>query len=512
MKRIVVVFILGMGCMLCKAQSNALSERQWNPLMEKAMEWVDENLDNGAYKGQLSNGVRSGLGVYQWSGGTWYWGRWRDGDKNGKGIYIVPEGYSVANCPGCVYFVGNYYSGKKSGKGTCYDKYGKLIYHGDFSDGRPTDVYPSQGYAGYKFECTVYSGGDMYIGETNNGTRHGYGIYLWTDGKAWYGPWIDGERAGYGILLLYKGNCQAGRWTNNTYTEAERACTLCRGKGEQLCTVCAGTGGYWYYGARVNCPTCMGRGKLLCSFCGGKGKVASGSTADEVFTKMKSRYAPTVSSSYGESSSSGESSQEVWDRARAYDEAGDYTKAVPLYRQLADQGVAAAQFNLGLCYANGQGVAQSYDEAVRWYRKAADQGVAEAQCNLGSCYANGQGVAQSYDEAVRWYRKAADQGVAVAQFNLGLRYVYGQGVEKSDTEAVKWYRKAAAQGYGNAMVNLGMAYKSGNGVEKDGNKALYWYKKGVKSGNAEPVRQGLAKAAIERLEKEGYSADRAGIR
>ena len=487
MKRIVVVFILGMGCMLCKAQSNALSERQWNPLMEKAMEWVDENLDNGAYKGQLSNGVRSGLGVYQWSGGTWYWGRWRDGDKNGKGIYIVPEGYSVANCPGCVYFVGNYYSGKKSGKGTCYDKYGKLIYHGDFSDNRPTDVYPSQGYAGYKFECTVYSGGDMYIGETNNGTRHGYGIYLWTDGKAWYGPWKDGERAGYGIFLPYKGTSQVGRWTDDTYTEAERACTLCRGKGEQLCTVCAGTGGYWYYGARVNCPTCMGRGKLLCSFCGGKGKVASGSTADEVFTKMKSRYAPTVSSAYEGSSSSGESVQEILDRATAYYKAGNYTKAVALYRQLADQGDARAQCNLGGCYANGEGVAQSYDEAVRWYRKAADQGYARAQCNLGVCYANGWGVAQSYDEAVRWYRKAADQGYARAQCRLGICYTIGEGVVQSYDEAVRWYRKAADQGYADAQCYLGHCYENGEGVAQSHDEAVKWFRKAADQGNTDAM-------------------------
>ena len=37
-----------------------------------------------------------------------------------------------------------------------------------------------------------------------------------------------------------------------------------------------------------------------------------------------------------------------------------------------------AQYNLGVCYYNGDGVAQSYAEAVKWFRKAAEQGYAEA--------------------------------------------------------------------------------------------------------------------------------------
>ena len=65
---------------------------------------------------------------------------------------------------------------------------------------------------------------------------------------------------------------------------------------------------------------------------------------------------------------------------------------------------------------------QDYAEAVKWYRKAADQGDAAAQFNLGVMYATGQGVPQDYAEAVKWYRKAAEQGHAGAQYNLGVMY------------------------------------------------------------------------------------------
>ena len=58
----------------------------------------------------------------------------------------------------------------------------------------------------------------------------------------------------------------------------------------------------------------------------------------------------------------------------------------------------------------GRGVAKDVYEAVKWYRLAADQGNVIAQYNLGVCYANGTGVAKNDAEAVKWYKKAAAQG------------------------------------------------------------------------------------------------------
>ena len=88
-------------------------------------------------------------------------------------------------------------------------------------------------------------------------------------------------------------------------------------------------------------------------------------------------------------------------------------------QKLAEQGNAAAQFNLGSAHYNGQGVTQDYAEAALWYRRAADQGDAKAQFILGLMYDNGQGVAQDYNEAIRLYRNAAENGNAAAMNNLG---------------------------------------------------------------------------------------------
>ena len=50
-------------------------------------------------------------------------------------------------------------------------------------------------------------------------------------------------------------------------------------------------------------------------------------------------------------------------------------------RALAEQGMAIAQYNLGLMYANGDGVPQDYVLAYMWWNLAAAQGLENAQKN-----------------------------------------------------------------------------------------------------------------------------------
>ena len=96
------------------------------------------------------------------------------------------------------------------------------------------------------------------------------------------------------------------------------------------------------------------------------------------------------------------------------------TDRLATLRAKADKGEAAAQSKLAEAYFIGSlGLAKNEVEAVKWYRKAAEQNQAEAQFNLGVCYWNGQGVAKDDPEAVKWYRRAAEQNHVRAQFNLG---------------------------------------------------------------------------------------------
>jgi len=143
-----------------------------------------------------------------------------------------------------------------------------------------------------------------------------------------------------------------------------------------------------------------------------------------------------------------------FDEGTAAYQAGNYQKALELFKPFAEQGDAKAQYNLGIMYGYGRGVPQNNKEAVKWYRKAAEQGYVLAQYNLGIMYGYGRGVPQNNKEAVKWYRKAAEQGLAIAQYNLGIMYGYGRGVPQNNKEAVKWYRKAAEQGLAIAQYNF----------------------------------------------------------
>lgn len=125
---------------------------------------------------------------------------------------------------------------------------------------------------------------------------------------------------------------------------------------------------------------------------------------------------------------------------------GDFQTAFKLWKPLADQGNAEAQFNLGVMYENGKGVTKDDMKAVKWYRMAAEQGDASAQINLGFMYEKGKGVAEDDIEAVKWYRMAAEQGDADAQSNLGEMYMLGKGVKKSAVDAYVWFSFAAAKG------------------------------------------------------------------
>ena len=199
---------------------NTLSRGEWRTMMKQAFDNPEWTYNNGKYRGQLNNG-RNGFGAYFWNDDEdYYWGSYYDGNRSGMGIYIIGhDGRYLNNCQDCIYFVGNYEKNIKSGKGTCYDKFGNLIYYGDFKDDKPVSTYPVEGqYKSYKFECIEYTSGNRYIGETKDGKRHGYGIFLWKEGGAWYGYWQDGSRSGRGIYYKPAGGFTLGSWKGDEYT------------------------------------------------------------------------------------------------------------------------------------------------------------------------------------------------------------------------------------------------------------------------------------------------------
>jgi TPR repeat protein/predicted secreted protein len=108
-----------------------------------------------------------------------------------------------------------------------------------------------------------------------------------------------------------------------------------------------------------------------------------------------------------------------------------------------------AEYEQGLAYAFGDGVAQNDRTAFNLFYEAAEKGYVLAQYKLGVCFAYGEGVRQDQKKAAEWYRKAAEQGYTIAQRNLATMYLDGKGVEQNKVQALAWYQVVASAG--NAM-------------------------------------------------------------
>ncbi|KAI9204481.1 uncharacterized protein BJ171DRAFT_424199, partial [Polychytrium aggregatum] len=79
-----------------------------------------------------------------------------------------------------------------------------------------------------------------------------------------------------------------------------------------------------------------------------------------------------------------------------------------LLEQAAHAGHLMAECHLAECYYYGQGVKRDHTKAVGMYRHLADQGHPQAQIGLGLCYEDGKGVQQDFNVAFEWYSKAAN--------------------------------------------------------------------------------------------------------
>ena len=178
-------------------------------------------------------------------------------------------------------------------------------------------------------------------------------------------------------------------------------------------------------------------------------------------------------------------------------------------------GVREAQYEVGLMYANGVGVAQDLGQALMWIGKAAERGLASAQYLLATRYASGIGVDRNENEALAWFLKAAGQGHAKAHFKVARFYAVAhpdlflrfltqaaeQGVAEAQSAlagellvgkitehnlalAAHWYQQAADQGVASAQCALADMYASGLGVTLDIDAAMVWYRKAARQNFA----------------------------
>ena len=204
-----------------------------------------------------------------------------------------------------------------------------------------------------------------------------------------------------------------------------------------------------------------------------------------------------------------------------YDAPQDTAAAERCFRRLADGGDPAAQYWLGIAYAQGRGAKKDAAQALGWLRKAAQQGhvraqqkldapetqmpdqlfaryqrepdqakrmeylkksaqmgYTPAQAELGDCYAQGRGVEKDYVKASEWYRRAAEQppqqpeAPQQTETPQQLFELYQQ--ESDQAKRMDYLKKSAETGYAQAQAWMALTYSQGYGVEKNAAEAARW--------------------------------------
>jgi uncharacterized protein len=102
-----------------------------------------------------------------------------------------------------------------------------------------------------------------------------------------------------------------------------------------------------------------------------------------------------------------DAARRLYERGVAAANRGEFSIAVRLWRHVADEGHVKAQYNLGVAYATGKGVAKDSAEALKWWRRAAKQGHVEAGRQIGLLEANRPaGIASVVKVAIGWWQRA----------------------------------------------------------------------------------------------------------
>ncbi|KAI9188529.1 uncharacterized protein BJ171DRAFT_435867 [Polychytrium aggregatum] len=161
----------------------------------------------------------------------------------------------------------------------------------------------------------------------------------------------------------------------------------------------------------------------------------------------------------------------------------DYTKAVELYRTLADRGMPQAQIALGCCYEGGESVDQDFDTAIEWHSKAADQGNWLCRHLTAVCLVHGVGVPEDQVTAAGIFEQLANDGHNDSQVQLRTMYFYGRGVEPNLTKAFQWCQQAADQNNSFGQWMLGTCYRRDDPIFKDLIKAAQWFHKSAEQCN-----------------------------
>ncbi|AGC77677.1 hypothetical protein LX97_02140 [Nonlabens dokdonensis] len=170
------------------------------------------------YHGEYVQNRRSGVGIYKWTNGNRYIGKWKDGKQHGYGFTMNKENQITSaglfeNGKLLTSYYDDYNNGKSTGNctGNCFDGFGMYSYNNG-------DKYWGFFSSGKRAHIGIYSwnNGSIYTGSyMEQGKRTGYGMYSYVDGSIFKGMFIDDRIDGLGVMQYKKtGNVVQGVFNN----------------------------------------------------------------------------------------------------------------------------------------------------------------------------------------------------------------------------------------------------------------------------------------------------------
>ncbi|NNE82925.1 MAG: sel1 repeat family protein [Alphaproteobacteria bacterium] len=156
----------------------------------------------------------------------------------------------------------------------------------------------------------------------------------------------------------------------------------------------------------------------------------------------------------------------------------------------AHAGDSEARVALAALFTDVGADAQAFD----WYRLAADQGHHEAEYQVGLAFLNGRGVARNDAGALIWIRRAVGGNHAAAMYQLARAFRLGTGgININEGLALEWYENAIEDGYVAAtpelvelfIIGAVRAAKDGNNEDARENiaSAIAWSERSVTAGD-----------------------------
>lgn len=206
LRLILVAFVL--LPMLSSAQNTytGIGQEHYETMLEKAFNcargWTEDGPIANENLPYDMNGFCGRGGYGSEVPGVYY----RFGKDEDHNIHIYMRSRAAdGQLPGTMFYVGEAITcWAPSGRGgRCYSSSGNLLYEGEYEmeTGRPLGTYPISYTSNKRFEIK-WDGNNMYIGETLNGVRHGWGIYIWQNGDCLFGEWKNGRKCGFGMKKL----------------------------------------------------------------------------------------------------------------------------------------------------------------------------------------------------------------------------------------------------------------------------------------------------------------------